>query len=119
MAEMNQASRTTDMKLWASVLLGPLAAGIHTIIGYTSAHYSCDMNYKKNLFFVTASSLLLCALGIYLAWSTRAVARSESDELPGAGRQQFMMYAGLSLSAGCALFTLAGLLAILILHPCD
>lgn len=106
-----------ETRLWAGILLGLTAAGVHTIVGYTSAHYSCDMNYKRNLYFVTASSLLLCLVGFFSAWSTRSA--SASDEEPGQGRRHFMMVAGLALSAGCALFTLAGLLAIFIIHPCD
>ena len=47
------AEQRKDLLLWIAVLLGPSSALINTIVGYTVAHWTCDVNYKRMSFLVS------------------------------------------------------------------
>ena len=57
---LNAEERSLDGKLWIGMLLGPLAAGINTIVGFTVAHWINDVGRKRSGFLVSAIDFALC-----------------------------------------------------------
>jgi hypothetical protein len=108
-----------DRRLWFGFLLGPTAAGINTIVGYTVSHYACAQNHKLTLYIVTAVDLLLCLGGIILATSTRSVLADGDDKPVRHERRNFLFAMAIGMCLFAALLTVAGTLAVVILHPCD
>ena len=113
------AIRRADFLLWTAMLVGPIAAGINTVVGYTVAHWVCDVNHKSTSFLVSAIDLLLCLAGLLLAVVLfRQFSRAPEDQ-PEHGRRAFMAQLGILLSTFSLLVVIAGTLAALILQPCD
>lgn len=118
-ARPSPAERRADILLWTAVLLGPLAAAVNTVVGYTVAHWVCDVNHKSMSFLVSAIDLLLCLGALSIAVVLlRQFSRAPEDQ-PEHGRRAFMAQLGILLSAFSLLVVIAGTLAALILHPCD
>ena len=113
------AEQRKDLLLWIAVLLGPSSALINTIVGYTVAHWTCDVNYKRMSFLVSAIDFVLClfALGLSL-WLSRNTPPVDESQ-PEAGRRSFMAKSGMLLSVMSILVVIAGTAALLILNPCD
>jgi hypothetical protein len=109
----------TDLLLWISVLLGPLAMGVNTVVGYTVAHWVCDVNHKRMSFLVSAVDFLLCICAFLLAFTLSSNLPDAEDSLPELGRRNFMAKFGMLLSALSALLVIAGTIAAIILSPCD
>lgn len=113
------AERRTDLLLWTAVLLGPLAAGINTVVGFSVAHWVCDVNHKTTSFVVSAIDFLLCLIALSIALLLgRQLLRAPQDQ-PENGRRAFMAGLGILLSTFSLLVVIAGTLAAIILHPCD
>jgi ABC-type sulfate transport system permease subunit len=114
-----QETQNTDLLLWLAILLGPLAIGVNTVVGYTVAHWACDVNYKRMSFLVSAIdfALCLCAFALSLALF-RSTPRAD-ESLPAAGRRSFMAKSGMVLSVMSVLVVIAGTAALFILNPCD
>jgi hypothetical protein len=110
---------SVDRRLWFGFLLGPAAAGINTIVGYTVSHYACAQNHKLTLYIVTAVDLLLCLGGIMLATSARSALAEGSDKPVHHERRSFLLAMAIGMCLFAALLTVAGTLAVAILHPCD
>ena len=113
------SDRRIDRQLLASLLLSTLAAAINTIVGYTVAHWVCDVNRKTTGYIVSAVDLALCLLAALLAFTAQRQLSAGDDTHPELGRRRFMAKMGLILAAFAAVVVLAGTLAILTLHPCD
>ncbi len=114
-----KAERRLDQQLLGSILLSPLAAMINTIVGYTVAHWVCDVNRKTDAFIVTSVDLAFCVLAAVLADSARRKLGEGDDTSPEAARRRFMAKMGLILSCFAAAVVLAGTLAVVTLDPCD
>ena len=113
------AEKRIDALLWTGLLLGPLAMGVNTIVGFTVAHWTCDTNQKRFSYLVSVIDFVLCLLAFVLSSSIHQRARDAEDDLPQDGRRLFMAKMGMLLSVLSALLVLAGTLALVTLHPCD
>ena len=113
------ASRRLDRQLLGGVLLGPLAIGLNTVVGYTVAHWVCDVNRKSTGYAVSAVDFALCLVAVLLSWNVRRQLPSADETEPELGRRHFMVKMGLTLSAFAILVVLAGTLVMLTLDPCD
>jgi len=111
--------RRRDFLLWTSILLGPVAMGINTIVGYTVAHWTTDTNRKEFSYLVSGVDLALCVCGLLIA-SSIFRHHSDADELqPESGRRRFMSKLGMLISFISILLVIGQTLAVLILHPTD
>jgi hypothetical protein len=113
------AGQKTDLLLWIAVLLGSSAALINTIVGYTVAHWACDVNYKRMSFVVSAIDFVLCLCAFALSFSVLRNMSAADESQPEAGRRSFMAKSGMLLSVLSILVVIAGTAALLILNPCD
>ena len=109
----------TDLLLWIAVLLGPTAALANTIVGYIVAHWTCDVNYKRMSFLVSAIDFLLCLCAFALSSSLFRKIPAADDTVPEAGRRSFMARCGVLLSVMSVLVVIAGTAVLFILNPCD
>jgi ABC-type Fe3+ transport system permease subunit len=111
--------KSTDRRLWTAMSLGPLAAAINTIVGYTVSHYACETREKAALFTVMIVDLAICLCGVLVARSTQNSLNTGDDPPVPHDRQIFMLHLAVGLCTFCALLTVAGTLAVVILQPCD
>ena len=111
--------RRIDRLLWISLLLGPLAMGVNTVVGYTVAHWVCDVNRKKTAFIVSAIDFIVCLFALALAVALERRIPEAEDSLPRRGRRHFMAKMAILLSVLSILLVLGGTLAVSILRPCD
>jgi hypothetical protein len=118
-ARPTAAEQRKDLLLWIAVLLGPTAALINTIVGYTVAHWACDVNYKRMSFVVSAMDFVLCLCAFALSFSLYQNIPPADESQPEAGRRSFMAKSGMLLSVMSVLVVIAGTAALLILNPCD
>jgi hypothetical protein len=114
-----QETQKTDLLLWLAILLGPLAMGVNTIVGYTVAHWACDVNYKRMSYLVSAIDFVLCLCAFALAWALFRRTPPANESLPETGRRSFMAKSGMLLSVMSILVVIAGTTALFILNPCD
>ena len=113
------AERRSDSMLWTSILLGPFAMGINTIVGYTVAHWTSDTNQKHFSYLVSAVDLALSICGLWIA-TILFKQYSEADELqPESGRRLFMSKLGLLISFISILLVIGQTFVVLILHATD
>ncbi len=108
-----------DRQLLVAAMLGPLAIGLNTIVGYTVAHWVCDVHRKTTGFAVSAVDFALCLLAALLAWNVQRRLPAADETQPELGRRRFMAKMGLVLATFAFLVVLAGTLAMVTLHPCD
>src|SRR5947209_1359793 len=94
----NTTAQNADLLLWIAVLLGPFAAIVNTIVGYTVAHWACDVNYKRMSFLVSAIDFVLCLCALALSSSLFRKIPASDESLPEAGRRSFMAKSGMMLS---------------------
>jgi hypothetical protein len=113
------AEQKADLLLWIAFLLGPLAAMVNTIVGYTVAHWACDVNYKRMSFLVSATDFVLCLCAFALSFSLFRKIPAVDESQPEVGRRSFMAKSGMLLSVISILVVIAGTAALLILNPCD
>jgi hypothetical protein len=118
-ASSSPAARRADLLLWIAVLLGPLAAGINTVVGYSVAHWVCDVNHKTTSFLVSGVDLVLCLAALCLSVVLHRQFADSPQDQPEQGRRAFMAGLGMLLSIFSLLVVIAGTLAAIILHPCD
>jgi hypothetical protein len=117
--EKPASARRDDVALWAAILVPLHAAGINTIVGYIVAHHACNVDKKGALLTVPIIDLLLALGGGALAAILRARFQRADDVQPEDGRRLFMANFGLLTSGLCTLIIIGGLLASVILSPCD
>jgi hypothetical protein len=108
-----------DAKLWLGILLGPFAAGINTVVGFTVAHWINDVGRKRSGFLVSAIDFALCVAAAIIAASVYRQLPDADDTKPEIGRRSFMVKMGLILSTLSAMIVVAGTLALIILGPSD
>ncbi len=111
--------RRTDFLLWTSVLLGPVAMGINTIVGYTVAHWTADTNRKDFSYLVSAFDLALCVCGLLMAFSFLRQYGAADELQPESGRRLFMSKVGVLLSLISLLLVIGQTLVVLIIHSTD
>jgi hypothetical protein len=91
----------------------------NTIVGYTVAHWTCDVNYKRMSFLVSFVDFVLCLCAFALSsWLFRKIPATD-ESLPEAGRRSFMAKSGMLLAGMSMLVVIAGTAVLLILNPCD
>jgi hypothetical protein len=93
--------------------------GINTIVGYSVAHWVCDVNHKRLSFLVSAIDLLLCVVAFVIAFASYRQQSPPDESVPAGGRRFFMAKLGMLMSVLSALLVIAGTLAVVTLHPCD
>jgi hypothetical protein len=113
------SEQKADLLLWLAMLLGPFAMGVNTIVGYTVAHWVCDVSHKRTDFLVSGVDLLLCLVAFLLAIHLRRHFAGADENVPGNGRRYFMANLALLLSTVSSLLVIAGTIALFTLHPCD
>jgi hypothetical protein len=116
---LSAAEHKSDLLLWVALLLGPLAALGNTIVGYTVAHWTCDVNYKRMSFLVSVIDFALCLCALALSLSLLRKMPAVDESLPETGRRSFMAKCGIMLSLMSILVVIADTAAVLILNPCD
>ena len=113
------AEQRRDFQLWTAILLGPLAMGINTIVGYTVAHWTCDTNQTRFSYLVSAVDLALSIVALLLASSLHGHYRDADELLPENGRRLFMSKIGMLLAGISILLVIGGTLVVMTIHPCD
>lgn len=117
--EKSATARRDDLALWAAILVPLHAAGINTIVGFMVAHHACNVDKKGALMSVSIIDLLLTLAAGALAWLLRGRFMRADDVQPLDGRRLFMAHLGLLVAGLCTLIIVSGLLASVILSPCD
>ena len=117
--ERTPLEKRIDAALWVALLLGPLAMGINTVVGYTVAHWTTDTDQKKISFLVSAIDLALCFVAFLIASSNWRRLRGADDLAPADGRRFFMSRLAMLLSGLSVLLIIAGTVAVVMLHPTD
>jgi hypothetical protein len=77
------SEQRADALLWLAMLLGPLAMGINTIVGYTVAHWVCGVSHKRSDILVSGVDLLLCLIAFSLAIHFRPTSLEPTRTCPG------------------------------------
>jgi hypothetical protein len=117
--QKSETARRDDLALWAAILVPLHAAGINTIVGFMVGHHACNVDKKGALLSVSIIDLLLTVAAGVLAWLLRGRFMRADDVQPLDGRRKFMAHLGLLTAALCMLIIAGGLLASIILSPCD
>lgn len=118
-APKSTAARWDDVALWLALLVPLHAAGINTIVGFIVAHHACNVNKKSALLVVPIVDLVLAISSGALAGAMRAKYHRAEDSRPVDGRRLFMANISLLVSGLCTLLIIGGLLATIVLSPCD
>jgi hypothetical protein len=113
------AERRLDRYLLSSILLCPFSALTTVIVGYTVAHWTCDINRKTDSFIVAGVDFALCLVSAFLAYSAYRQLGPGDDTAPELDRKRFMAKLGLGLSAFSAVVVLAATCVVVTLNPCD
>lgn len=113
------AEKRNDMLLWTGMLLGPLAMGFNTIVGFTVAHWTSDTGQKKFSYLVSGVDSVLCMCAFAISLSLYRAYKDADEEVPIDGRRFFMAKLALLLSVLSTLVVIAGTLALITLHPAD
>jgi hypothetical protein len=116
---LDSDKRRLDRRLWVSILLGPIAAGVNTIVGYTVAHWINDVGRGRSGFLVSGIDFALCIIAALLAAHTYRFLHGADETRPEVGRQLFMAKMGLILAAVSAIIVIAGTSALFIIGPND
>ncbi len=108
-----------DRQLLAALLICPFAVLTNTIVGFTVAHWVCQVNHKRTDFLVCFCDLCLCLFAASLSFSGLRKLPPADDTQPELGRRRFMAILGLVLAAFSILIVLAGTAATITVQPCD
>ena len=119
MTEPASAGKRSDAWLWTGLLLGPVAMGINTVVGYTAAHWTADTAQKTPTFLISVIDFCLCLLAFLISLAMHRQFQDAHDDAPIDGRRQFMAKLAMALSLLSALLVVAGTLALILLHPTD
>ncbi len=108
-----------DHVLWLGLLLGPLAAFINTVCGYTIAHWVNQVGAKRTDYLLDVFDILLCVASFAIGYAAhRRYSGARQDE-PLDGRRSFMANVAMLLAVLCLITILFQALNIVILHPSD
>lgn len=113
------AEKRADAWLWTGLLLGPLAMGINTIVGFTVAHWTTDTAQKKFSFLVSAIDFALCICALLVSAFLYRRYRQANEAFPVDGRRVFMAKLSLLMSLLSLLLVIAGTIALITLNPTD
>ncbi|MEO6137812.1 MAG: hypothetical protein ABIP11_03990 [Luteimonas sp.] len=113
-------------KLWAGLLLAPLAFSLQVVASYTIGSDMCSAGGAPLpwLVVVNITTALLAGFGMFIAWSNWHVTRRESggdvhqSADRGDGRTRFMALFGLIWSALSLLAVVVQVLALVYFGPC-
>jgi hypothetical protein len=110
-----------NFRLWVGVLLPPFAGGINTMVGYMVSNYDCNVHNRHLVLLVNVVSALLCIVAGVASYSTRREIEERADDASESlfHTRRFMMFFGLTFTAGFLLFVAAGTISTFVLHPCD
>jgi hypothetical protein len=110
-----------NFRLWLGILLPPFAGGINTLVGYMVSNFDCNVHNRHLVFCVNIVSAVLCVASGLVAYSARRKLEDQSDDASESLLQsrRFMLWLGLSFTAGFLLFIAAGTISTFVLHPCD
>jgi peptidoglycan/LPS O-acetylase OafA/YrhL len=106
------AQARAELLLWIALLMGPTAALINTVVGYTVAHWVCDVNHRTAEYLVSGIDLLLCVSAFAIAMSYRRQLADSDDTTPELGRRAFTAQLALMLSIISTLVVVAETLAV-------
>ena len=118
-AEPAPAEKRSDAWLWTGLLLGPLAMGFNTIVGFIVAHWTNGTAQKKFSFLVSAIDFVLCLCAFLISLTMYRQFEDANDMAPIEGRRYFMAKLAMLLSVLSALLVIAGTIAVITLHPTD
>jgi len=113
------SEKRADVLLWIALLLGPLAMGVNTIVGFTVAHWTTDTALKRYSYLVSGIDFVLCACAFLIATSVHRRLGETKDDTPIDGRRIFMARLSALLSVLSATLVIAGTIAVITLHPTD
>jgi MFS family permease len=110
-----------NFRLWAGILLPPIAGGLNTVVGYMVSNYDCNVHNRRLVFVVNVVCALLCVIAAMASLSTRRKFEERVDDESQSllHSRRFMMRLGLTSAGGFLLFIIAGTLSTFLLHPCD
>lgn len=117
--EPTYEQRQLDRQLLLGLMLPIAAAGLHTIVGFTVAHWIVITASKRTGYVVSVTGLMLCGLAALLASGAYRQLGEVDDAAPEQGRRLFMAKLGLLLSAFAAIAVIAGTLVLVTLGPSD
>lgn len=117
--ESASAEKRSDAWLWTALLLGPVAMGVNTVVGFTVAHWTTDTAQKRFSFLVSAIDFALCIFAFLISLSFYRRFGEANEEVPVDGRRYFMAKLSMLLSVLSALLVIAGTIAVITLHPTD
>lgn len=108
-------------RLWAGVLVGPLATLVQLQTNYALVLWACGAGRTWALHLVALAALLLCAAaGLLSLRNWRKTGAGWEDE--GAGvlpRSRFMSVVGMFVSLMSALVVVAQWIAVFVYNPCQ
>ena len=106
-------------RLWAGVLLAPLAWTAHLGAAYAMSAAVCSPPASWPFLLLSAAALGVALAGGAIAWGVRDRTADEPEDAPTArARGRFMTLAGILLSAMFSLAILAQAIPIFVLEPC-
>ncbi len=113
-------------KLWAGLLLAPIAFSLQVVVSYTIGSDLCSAGGAPSpwLLMTNIATALLAGLGIWIAWSNWRVTRHEAggdihqSADRGDGRTRFMALFGLSWSALFLFAVVVQALVLVYFGPC-
>lgn len=110
-----------NFRLWAAVLVPPIAGGINVVVGYIVSTYECNVHNRRLVILVSVVCLVLCGLSALLALGTRREIETGRDDPSPSLRSTrlFLRTTGLWFAAGFSLLILAGILSAMLLGACD
>jgi hypothetical protein len=110
-----------NLRLWAGLLLPPLAGGINTVVGYMVSNYDCNVHNRHLVLLVNLLCLMLCGVSALLVFSMKDRIETERDDPSKDLRATRLFLRKLSLwfSGGFALLVIAGCFATMLMGACD
>jgi hypothetical protein len=111
-------ARSTLLRQWAGVLLGPLGWALHLQVSYTLAAFACEDVWRLTLHTTFAISLAIALTGLFVAWGNWRVSKDAAPEGNRLDRSRFMAVAGIGLSAFFALVIVAQWIPTWFIEPC-
>lgn len=110
-----------NFRLWLGVLMPPVAGGINTLVAYMVSNYDCDVHNRHLVFFVNVVSVVRGVASGIVTYSARRKFEARSDDASESLllSRRFMLWLGISFTAGFLLFIAAGTISTFLLRPCD
>ena len=107
---------------WLGVLLAPVTFAVHLQVGYVLVPRACRYDAGAWLHVAGAASVVLAALGTWIAWRVLAGAPSgPPDGAPGDARSRARFFGeiGIGVSALLTVLLAAQWLAVFLIDPCQ